>query len=216
VPTVATAQIPAPSTPLTLDTVPQPRQVMRTHTTTGLVQAARGRDPLAWEELVARYGGLVRGVVAAYRLQEADAADAVQNTWLRAVERLDTIRDPERLGGWLKTTAARECLALLRHSHREVPADAGTMTVVERAPEPETIVLDAEAHGAVSEAVDRLTGRRRLLVHALFYMPDLGYSEMSRMIGIPVGSIGPSRGRMLRHLRCGLEKAGFGADRAIA
>ena len=68
-------------------------------TTTELVEAACRRDSGAWEELVSRYGALVRGVVASYRLQDADAADAVQMTWLRAFERLDSVREPDRLGG---------------------------------------------------------------------------------------------------------------------
>jgi RNA polymerase sigma factor (sigma-70 family) len=215
-PTVAPAPTFAPSTPIVVGSTAEHRRALQAQTTSGLVQAARGRDPQAWEELVARYGGLVRSVVATFRLQEADAADVMQSTWLRAVERLDTIRDPERLGGWLKTTATRECLALLRHSSRELPADTGIMDVAADAPEPEAIILHEEVHSAVSAAVARLRGRRRRLVHALFYLPELGYAEMSRATGIPVGSIGPTRGRVLQHLRCGLEKAGFGADRAVA
>ena len=70
---------------------------------------------------MARYGGMVRGVVASFRLQEADAADAVQMTWLRAFERLDSVRNPDRLGGWLATIANRECLALLRRARWETP-----------------------------------------------------------------------------------------------
>ncbi len=76
-------------------------------------------DMATWEELVRRYNRLVRSTVASFRLQGADAEDAVQNTWLRVVERMDTIRDPERLGGWLATTASRECLALIRRRHPE-------------------------------------------------------------------------------------------------
>ncbi|WP_219414407.1 RNA polymerase sigma factor [Pseudonocardia nigra] len=181
-----------------------------TMTAGALVRAAGGGDPRAWAELVARYEGLVRTVVAAYRLQEADAADAVQSTWLRAVERVGTVRDPERFGGWLKTTAARECLAILRHARRELPADAGMPDVVAAAPEPEAVVLEEEVHRAVNAAVAGLTGRRRLLVHELFYAPEPRYTEMSRATGIPLGSIGPTRGRVLRSLRSGMEKAGFG------
>ncbi len=73
---------------------------------------------------MARYGGMVRGVVASFRLQEADAADAVQMTWLRAFERLDSVRNPDRLGGWLATIANRECLALLRQARWETPDEA--------------------------------------------------------------------------------------------
>src|SRR4051794_40219494 len=77
---------------------------------TELVVLARAGDQRAWREIMTRYGGLVRAVVGSFRLQEADAADTVQNIWMRAVERLDTVREPERLGGWLRTTARCECL----------------------------------------------------------------------------------------------------------
>ena len=183
-------------------------------TTTELVDGARRRVPGAWDELVSRYGGLVRRVVGTYRLQQADAADVVQNTWLRALERLDTLRDAERLGGWLATTADRECLALLRRSHREVPDErvAGERPAV--VPGPEAVVVGKEARLAVGAAVAGLTGRRQALVQALFFDPELPYVEVSQVVGIPVGSIGPTRGRVLRNLRGTLERAGFGADRS--
>ena len=88
--------------------------------TAELVCAARRRDHGAWEELVGRYGGMVRGVASSYRLSESDVADVAQNTWLRAFERLDTLREADRVGGWLATIARRECLAVLRRSVREV------------------------------------------------------------------------------------------------
>lgn len=180
-----------------------------------VVDAARRREPGAWDELLARYGGLVRRVVGSYRLQQADAADAVQNTWLRALERLDSLRDPERLGGWLATTADRECLALLRRAQREVPderADGERPGVI---PGPEAQVVDEEARRAVGAAVAGLSGRRQALVQALFFQPELAYVEVSEVVGIPVGSIGPTRGRALRNLRCTLEQAGFGAERHL-
>src|SRR6476660_5729059 len=84
--------------------------------------AARTGDKTAWDEIVRRYEGSVRAAVASYRLNPADAADAVQNSWLRLLEYASTIRDPEKLGGWLTTTARRECLALIRHRSIERPS----------------------------------------------------------------------------------------------
>ena len=103
------------STPITVRGLPP--------SVTLLVRAAHDRERGAWEELVARYQGLVHAVVGSFRLQEADVADAVQNTWLRALERLDTVRDPQCLGGWLATVARRECLALLARASRESPME---------------------------------------------------------------------------------------------
>ena len=86
-----------------------------------LVRGAARGDAQGWQEIVARYRGMVREVAPSYRLCEADAADVVQNTWLRAIERIDDLREPDRFGGWLATTARRECLAVLRRTSREVP-----------------------------------------------------------------------------------------------
>lgn len=178
--------------------------------TAELVDAARRRVPGAWEELVARYGGMVRGVVASFRLQEADAADAVQMTWLRAFERLESVRNPDRLGGWLATIANRECLALLRRARWETPDEtvAGDHPAGELGPEAQ--VLMEEARVAVQAAVAALPRRRRQLVHALFYRSERDYVSLADELGMPVGSIGPTRGRVLRSLRGTLEPAGFG------
>jgi len=174
-----------------------------------LVEAARGGDQRAWTELMRRYGSLVRAVVARYRLQEADTADAVQSTWLRAIEQLGALRDPERLGAWLTTTAGRECLALIRRSRRERPDDVAVSGRLLPADGPEPVVLAAELNRAVVAAVTELDPWRRQLVQELFYLPDRDYVRVSRSMGMPVGSIGPTRGRALRTLRDSLERAGF-------
>jgi RNA polymerase sigma factor (sigma-70 family) len=174
-------------------------------TVTDLVSAAAGGDGRAWGEIVVRYGDLVRATVAGFRLQQADAADAVQNTWLRALERIGTVRDPERLGGWLTTTAARECLAVLRRSKRELPVDAFVDQLAWTGPTPETRVLRDERDRAVDAAVAKLPTRRRQLVDAIFRGPDADYAQVSQATGMPVGSIGPTRGRCLQKLRALVE-----------
>ena len=157
---------------------------------------------------------MVRGVVASFRMQEADAADAVQMTWLRAFERLDSVRNPDRLGGWLATIANRECLALLRKARWETPDEAVAGDYPAGGPGPEASVLVEELKGAVRAAVAALPGRRQQLVHALFYRPERDYVSLADELGMPVGSIGPTRGRVLRSLRGALEPAGFGAPLA--
>lgn len=178
-------------------------------TTAELVRGARHRQSGAWRELVSRYEGMVRAVVGSYRLQEADSADAVQNTWLRALERLDTVRDAGCLGGWLTTTARRECLALLARSRREAPCEVAEDRLVVDQPGPEAVVLAEEARRAVARALTELPLKRRELVRVLFSMNDEpNYAEVSRLVGLPIGSIGPTRQRALRSLRCGLAREG--------
>jgi len=187
-----------------------PASTQTQENTTALLRAADDRQPLAWEELIRRYSRLVRSTVASFRLQEADAEDAVQNTWLRVMERMDTIRDPERLGAWLATTASRECLALIRRGRREVPDDVAGKQLVATEEGPDVAVVVDEAHRAVDTAVEELTGRRQVLIQLLFYQPDCSYAEVSRATGMPQGSIGPTRRRVLRELRGTLEQRGFG------
>jgi RNA polymerase sigma factor (sigma-70 family) len=178
-------------------------------TTAELVRGARHRQSGAWRELVSRYEGMVRAVVGSYRLQEADSADAVQNTWLRALERLDTVRDAACLGGWLTTIARRECLALLARSRREAPCEVAEDRLVVDQPGPEAVVLAEEARRAVARALTELPLKRRELVRVLFSMNDEpNYAEVSRLVGLPIGSIGPTRQRALRSLRCGLAREG--------
>jgi RNA polymerase sigma factor (sigma-70 family) len=174
-----------------------------------LVLAARAHDRTAWTELFRRYEGLVRSVAAGFRMQEADAADAVQNTWLRAVERLADLHDPEKLGGWLRTTARRECVEVLRRQRRERPTDAGLDELVASGPDPECAAIDAEARTVLDGAVARLPERRRQLIGSLFHRPEAGYAELSREIDIPVGSIGPTRQRALCTLRTDLVRVGY-------
>jgi RNA polymerase sigma factor (sigma-70 family) len=190
--------------------IPQIEPDIPERAVTDVVIAARQGDPRAWAELIQRYGGLVRRVVARYRLSEADAADAVQSTWCKAFEQLAAVRDPERLGAWLSTTAGRECLATIRRTRRERPDDAAVEARLDPATGPEAVVLAAEVERAVLSAVEELEPRRRQLVHELFYRPERDYSQVSRAMGIPVGSIGPTRGRVLVSLRSRLVRAGFG------
>lgn len=181
-----------------------------------LALAAQGGDGRAWAELVARYGGMVQAVVAGFRLQEADAADAVQNTWLRAVERSRTLREPERFGGWLRTIASRECLALTRSTRREYLDETLGERTAEQTPGPEAQVLRAETCRAVRTAVEALTDRRRCLVEALFFKHHNDYVGVARTTGMPMGSVGPTRARALQTLRERLEQTGFAPGTAVA
>jgi RNA polymerase sigma factor (sigma-70 family) len=201
-----TALAPAPSPTTT---------PVRDLSTEELVRAVRDHDALAWGELVARYQSMVHCVVRPYRLPDADRADTVQNTWMRALERIDTLRDPERLGGWLSAIAQRESLATLRRSGREVPVAVEAMELPAREPGPEPVLLARETRRAVACAVAALPPQRRAFVHALFYQPEPCYSEISRLLVMPTGSIGPTRQRVLSTLRSRLTERGFASPSLV-
>src|SRR3954469_23293271 len=89
--------------------------------TEDLVAAAVAGEPEAWSQLIDRYDVFIRSVCRAHRLADADSYDVAQHTWLRAVEHIGRLRDPDRFGAWIGTTARHECLRLLRGGRRVVP-----------------------------------------------------------------------------------------------
>lgn len=174
---------------------------------TALLQCAGQGDRDAWEQLMVRFGRLVRAVVRRYRLQEADARDAEQRTWLRLIEYHRAVRDPEHLGAWLSTTARRECLHILRPG--PVGADLRDLdSVADPDGDFERGLVAAAVAVQLWAAVDALPPRRRRLLHALFRDDPRPYAEIACAIDIPVGSIGPTRARALAQLREILEEAG--------
>lgn len=180
--------------------------------TSALVRAAQDHDQQALRHLVERYTGLVRSTVRSFRLRDADAQDAVQNTWLRMIEHLGTVRDPERLPGWLATTARRECLKIVREGRREVAHDPGMLDRPdERARHPEPAALDGVMNAMLWRRVSELPGPARHMVLTLTDADAPAYGDFARVSGMPVGSVGPKRMRYLRQLRRRLEDAGLGA-----
>jgi RNA polymerase sigma factor (sigma-70 family) len=167
----------------------------------GLVRAAAAGDEAAWEALVARYERLVRAVTRNYRLPETDAADVCQATWLRLLEHIRRIEHPDRIGSWLATTAKHECLRRLAARKKVVLiGDSAALTGV-LAPAPGERLQAEQQALAVRDAVSRLEPRRRRLIELLMADPPVSYAEISDQLGLPVGSIGPTRGRCLKQLR---------------
>jgi RNA polymerase sigma factor (sigma-70 family) len=164
-----------------------------------LLRSAHGGDERAWTEIVQRYQGLVGAVVRSYRLQDADAHDAEQRTWLRLVEHRDTVRDPDRLGGWLATTASRECLRILRENRAVVTDELDTVPDPDRTIEDR--VVDADTVTRLWTIVGSLPPRGRTIMMELFADDPRPYAEVARATGIPIGSLGPSRARLLDRVR---------------
>ena len=159
-------------------------------------------DPAAWAGVLHRYGKLVSTTVRSFRLQDADALDAMQMTWLRLAENAHRVQFPERLGGWLATTARRECLHLVRQA---IPAwdliDVAPENLVDRSVSPEQRIIDADTARTLRKFVDELPPRRRTLLRALFIDNPCPYAEVARAAGTPLGGIGPTRARALQQLR---------------
>lgn len=181
-------------------------------TTTLLEAAARG-DQAAWDALVDRYASLLWSIARAHRLRDADAADAVQTVWLKLVENLGRIKEPERLPGWLATTTRHECLRQLRRTDRERPTD-DQVWQSEPAPGPavDAALLLDERDAALWRALDKLSDQCRRLLRVLMATPPPSYAEVADALDIPVGSIGPTRQRCLGRLRERAGQAGLGTE----
>jgi RNA polymerase sigma factor (sigma-70 family) len=174
-----------------------------------LLQSAALGDDGAWTEIVNRYRGLVGAVVRSYRLQDADARDAEQRTWLRLVEHRGSVRDPERLGGWLATTASRECLRILRESRALATDELDALADPDRSVEER--VVDADTVERLWKIVAQLPPRGRTIMRELFADEPRPYAEVARATGIPIGSLGPSRARLIERVRRTFDDGSLGA-----
>jgi RNA polymerase sigma factor (sigma-70 family) len=171
-------------------------------TTARLVSAAADGDEASWDALVDAFTGMLWAIARSYRLDTADAGDAVQTTWLRLVENLGRIEDPRRLPGWLATTVRRECLRILRRSGRETTGGQDWSDVlVADTPALDSALLADERDAALWRALRTLGQRCQELLRVLMATPPPSYAAVSAALGMPVGSIGPSRGRCLDQLR---------------
>jgi RNA polymerase sigma factor (sigma-70 family) len=170
--------------------------------TASLVEAAAAGEAQAWQELIDRYAVLIRSVCRAHRLCEADGEDVAQLTWLRAVEHIGRLRDPERFGAWIGTTARRECLRVLQGRKRVVPTcDEVRNPLFAAHVDEEEIAVAAERREAVRQALTVLPDKQRTLLRLLHSEREPSYDAISSKLGMPIGSIGPTRGRALERLR---------------
>jgi RNA polymerase sigma factor (sigma-70 family) len=171
----------------------------------GLVRDAAGGDRMAWDRLVDQYARLIWSITVEFKLSESDAADVSQTTWLRLLEHIHRIQHPDRVASWLAATARNECLrslaarkrvVVLAHDEEEVLFGAAVS-----GPEVDEGILAAERDQVVRDALSRLPRRWQRLLEMLMADPPTPYADISDELGLPVGSIGPTRGRCLAQLR---------------
>lgn len=169
-----------------------------------LVRAAADGEQAAWDALVDRFAELIWAVARGLGLSRADAADVCQTTWLRLAEHMGSLREPDRVGGWLATTARNEALRTLKRAARQVPTSWEVDPVRSRGydePPPEHRLLEDERNAALWQAFDGLSGPCKVLLRYLIVEPPPTYAEVSAVLDIPTGTIGPRRNRCLDNLR---------------
>jgi RNA polymerase sigma factor (sigma-70 family) len=168
-----------------------------------LVARCAAGDDAAWRILVARYERLIYTIPYRMGLDPADADEVFQITFTRLAERIGDLREPDRVRAWLVTTARRMTINLAGR-RREIPGEIpATLTDPSDLPSEELARLQ-DQH-LVRTALGRLGARCRQLLTLLYYAEGASgtegsYKAVAEEMGIPMGSIGPTRMRCLKKL----------------
>jgi RNA polymerase sigma factor (sigma-70 family) len=155
-------------------------------------------------ELADRYAGLLYSIGRRYRLTPEECDDAAQSTWLALCQNAEHIRDPQCVAGWLATTMRRFSAAALRNRYRELLPTPDSMDVFPRVDDAADVADTVAARHAtfrLYQAISQLPDRERRLIRLQLDPAQRGYAQISRTIPMPIGSVGPVRGRALRRLR---------------
>jgi RNA polymerase sigma factor (sigma-70 family) len=170
-----------------------------------LVDRIRAGDESAWRELSDQYEPLLRWLARQHGLSAEDAADVIQLTWLRCLEHIDQLAHKDRLGSWLATICRRECIRLATSGRREVPLTEPDMAPLMAGQgsqwDPCDEVLRGDERRRLYSAIMALPERQRMVVVEVLTREDRSYIDLSHRLGLPVGSIGPTRQRALTRLR---------------
>jgi RNA polymerase sigma factor (sigma-70 family) len=175
-----------------------------------LARAAEG-DQEAWDALVDRFSQMVWSIARGFRLDDATAKDVTQTVWLRLVENLDRITDPERLPGWLATTCRREALRVKGVRERMIPTEF-EYDIADETPSLEAMLVEDEQAREVLVAFEALSEDCRQLLRLLCTDPPLSYEAIAEIVGRPIGSLGPTRSRCLDRLKTAMSARISGAD----
>jgi len=169
------------------------------------VREAAAGDAAAWDWLLDAYERLIWSITRDFKLGDSDASDVVQTTWLRLVEHVGRLEHPERVAAWLATTARNECLRIIAARKRFVlVGEEDSLENIAGFAQPvDEALLAAERARIVRDALDRLPHRWQRLMELI--MAEQPYAVIADRLSVPVGSIGPTRGRCLDRLRVLLE-----------
>ncbi len=171
-----------------------------------LVRAAADGDEHSWNALVDEFAGLVWTVARSFQLDDASAADVVQECWCRLAMNLTRIREPERVASWLTTTAKHESLRLVRQRDRQRPTEFDDDRLLGTDGPADEAILESEQVDELYEALTLLPPRSQQLLRLPVAEPKIPYEEIADIVGMPVGSIGPTRARCLDKLRTLLQQ----------
>ena len=169
-----------------------------------LISCRQGNES-AWAALVERYQRLVYAVPRRAGLNEDHAGEVFQEVFVTLFEKMNEINEPDRLHAWLVTTARRKTWRLLskERSRQSIQTDEDdeALVVVDDSPLPDETLVRLEEQHRIRSALAGLDERCQLLIKMLYYEAEPPpYSEIAAILGMPEGSIGPTRARCLKKL----------------
>jgi RNA polymerase sigma factor (sigma-70 family) len=173
-----------------------------------LVDRAIAGDERAWELIIACHANYLRSIGANYRLSRDETSDSLQETWLCAVGALPRLRDATKLRSWLATTMRRQCMQTIRRRCRGI-SPLGSVFAADQADrdvDVERDILASERAAVVRQAIAQLPERDRELIRELT-SDDPGYGRIATRLSLPIGSVGPTRMRIIRRLRTAIRQA---------
>jgi RNA polymerase sigma factor (sigma-70 family) len=167
-----------------------------------LLAAARQGSEDALGQMVTELSPLLWQVARAAGLSSGDAEDVLQTTWMRLVAHLGDIHDSAALTSWLVTTTKREAWRVSAAGRRQLPADQESFAELpDQGPGSEEQVITEDQRRVLWAAIGQLSRRCQELLRIIAFAPRPDYSAVAAALGMPVGSIGPTRGRCLAKLR---------------
>lgn len=181
---------------------------------TELISRCLGKDADAWEILIRRYQRLIASITAKFKLSRDDAADVFQLVSIDLFKQLPVFNREAKLSSWFITVTVRECWKLRQKSGRVTPLEDPVWSAIAESADPEAAtgeeqVLMLERQHFVRAALDKIPEACQSLLRKLFYSDEIRYADLGAELGMPVASIGPTRGRCLARLKNELQKMGF-------
>ncbi|HSH00037.1 MAG TPA: sigma-70 family RNA polymerase sigma factor [candidate division Zixibacteria bacterium] len=166
-------------------------------------------DVNAWQELVASYASLVYTVAKRTGLNDQDAEDCAQYSWVALYRKRQSIRDPQAIPAWLIRTTRRRAAQLLRQLAADLPSQSDT-PIIDESPSPETLSERGQLDELVRSALTELDPRCKTLIEQLYFSDQkLSYQRIAEDLGLKANSLGALRQRCLVKLREILRKKGL-------
>jgi RNA polymerase sigma factor (sigma-70 family) len=167
-----------------------------------LFSAYRGGDDARIGDLVALVTPVLWHTARAQRLGRELAEDVVQTTWLALVRNGESITEPQAVLQWLIVSTRREAWRVVKRADRDEPREFETDDIVARAADlPEELVLRSDTDARLWQHFAQLSERCQALLRVIAFADRPDYAAVAEALGMPVGSIGPTRGRCLAKLR---------------